>query len=90
MVMELRLKDIQVIDRENNLTHSKEIPLEFSNYLQQILDIITNNEVVREYKIRNNNTFVVSQIKEVLTNQLDAEKIKNVFRMSLKNFWKKR
>lgn len=79
MVMELRLKDIQVIDRENNLTHSKEIPLEFSNYLQQILDIITNNEVVREYKIRNNNTFVVSQIKEVLTNQLDAEKIKKCF-----------
>lgn len=78
--MELILSDIRVIDRDKKVTHSKEIPAEFALYLQQILDTITNNKVVKEYEPRDENTFVLKKIKQILFNESVEKKTKEYFK----------
>jgi len=79
-MMELILSDIRVIDRDKKVTHSKEIPAEFALYLQQILDTITNNKVVKEYEPRDENTFVLKKIKQILFNESVEKKTKEYFK----------
>lgn len=65
-------KSIFIIDYEFQRVLSKETPPTFEAYVAELVNHISNNDSVREYKTRSNATEVIGSILSLCANQGDA------------------
>jgi|LSQX01.3.fsa_nt_gb hypothetical protein len=70
--MQIVQKSICIIDYEFQRVLPRETPEAFEAYVAELIDHISNNESVREYKTRTNLTEVIGSILSLCANQGDA------------------
>ena len=71
--MQIAQKSIRIIDYESQRVLSRDTPEAFEAYVSELIDHISNNESVREYRTRSNATEVIASILSLCANQNDAE-----------------
>lgn len=67
-------KSISIISHENEKVIHRKVPVAFENYVAELINHISNNTSVREYKTRSNSTEVISCILNLCAN-LDDDNI---------------
>lgn len=66
--MKIIQKAIHIIDYENSSVISRDIPAEFESYVTDLINHISDNDSVREYKTRSNSTEVISCVISICNN----------------------
>lgn len=69
--MQITQKSIRIIDYEQQHILTRETPEAFDEYVAELIDHISNNDSVREYKTRSNATEVIGSILNLCANQTD-------------------
>ncbi|MEA4830879.1 MAG: nucleoid-associated protein [Enterococcus thailandicus] len=70
--MQIAQKSIRIIDYEQQHVLTRETPETFEAYVAELIDHISSNDSVREYKTRSNATEVIGSILTLCANQTDA------------------
>lgn len=73
--MKIIQKAIHIIDYENSDVISRDIPTEFESYVTDLINHISDNDSVREYKTRSNSTEVVSCILSICNGLSDENAV---------------
>lgn len=69
--MQIAQKSIRIIDYEQQHILARETPEAFNAYVTELIEHISNNNSVREYKTRSNATEVIGSILNLCANQAD-------------------
>lgn len=70
--MQIVQKSIYIIDYEFQRVLLRKTPTTFERYVAELINHISDNESVREYKTRSNTTEVIGSILSLCANQADA------------------
>lgn len=73
--MKIIQKAIHIIDYENSSVISRDIPAEFESYVTDLINHISDNDSVREYKTRSNSTEVISCVISICNNLSDDDTV---------------
>lgn len=73
--MKIIQKAIHIIDYEKSDVISRDIPAEFESYVTDLINHISDNDSVREYKTRSNSTEVVSCILSICNGLSDENAV---------------
>ena len=73
--MKVIQKAIHIIDYENSSVISRDIPAEFESYVTDLINHISENDSVREYKTRSNSTEVISCVISICNNLSDDDTV---------------
>jgi len=73
--MQIAQKSIRIIDYEQQHILTRETPQAFEAYVAELINHISSNDSVREYKTRSNATEVIGSILNLCTNQADAASV---------------
>lgn len=73
--MRIAQKSIRIIDYEQQHILTRETPEAFEAYVAELINHISNNDSVREYKTRSNETEVIGSILNLCANQADATSV---------------
>lgn len=71
--MEIVQRSIYIIDYESKNILSKEIPVTFEAYVAELVNHINDNESIREYKTRSNETEIIGSIRALCSAQTNME-----------------
>jgi hypothetical protein len=71
--MQILQKSIRVIDYESQNVIPRETPETFEGYVVELIDHISNNTSIREYKTRSNTTEIIGSILSLCANQDDMD-----------------
>lgn len=75
--MQIITQAIRVIDYENNIVSSRQIMPKFGEYIEQLVDYISKQTSVREYKTQSIGTEVIGSVLNICKNQTDQDVIEH-------------
>ncbi|WP_312561095.1 nucleoid-associated protein [Anaerospora sp.] len=73
--MQIEQKSIRIIDYEQQHILIRETPEAFEAYVAELINHISNNDSVREYKTRSTETEVIGSILNLCANQADGNSV---------------
>jgi len=74
--MDIIYKSIRIVDYANNRVSQREVPDEFNDYILELINHIEENDSIRTFKTKSNQTEVISGILSVIKIASDDEFIR--------------
>lgn len=74
--MDIIYKSIRIVDYTNNRVSQREVPDEFNDYILELINHIEENDSIRTFKTKSNQTEVISGILSVIKIATDDEFIR--------------